>query len=32
LEKDPDIELPENVPVKNYLVSQKGKTKWSKIA
>lgn len=32
LEKDPDIELPENVPVKNFLVSQKGKTKWSKIA
>ncbi len=32
LEKDPDIELLENLPVKNYLVSQKGKTKWSKIA
>ncbi len=32
LENDPDIELPENVPVKDYLVSQKGKTKWSKIA
>jgi ATP-dependent DNA helicase RecG len=32
LEKDPDIELPENAPVKNFLVSQKGKTKWSKIA
>jgi ATP-dependent DNA helicase RecG len=32
LEKDPDIELPENLPVKNFLVSQKGKTKWSKIA
>jgi ATP-dependent DNA helicase RecG len=32
LENDPDIELLENVPVKSYLVSQKGKTKWSKIA
>ncbi len=32
LENDPDILLPENVNVKNFLVSQKGKTKWSKIA
>jgi ATP-dependent DNA helicase RecG len=32
LEKDPDIELEENIAVKNYLISQKGKTKWSKIA
>ena len=32
LETDPDILLPENVAVKNFLVSQKGKTKWSKIA
>ena len=32
LENDPDIELEENVAVKNYLISQKGKTKWSKIA
>jgi ATP-dependent DNA helicase RecG len=32
LETDPDIELAENEVVKNYLVSQKGKTKWSKIA
>jgi ATP-dependent DNA helicase RecG len=32
LEKDPDIELDENVPIKNFLISQKGKTMWSKIA
>ena len=32
LEKDPDIEMAEHLPVKNYLVSQKGKTKWSRIA
>ena len=32
LETDPDIELPENTPIKAYLISQKGKTKWSKIA
>jgi ATP-dependent DNA helicase RecG len=32
LETDPDLELAENLPVKSYLVSQKGKTKWSKIA
>jgi len=32
LKSDPDIMLPENEPVKNFLVSQKGKTKWSKIA
>ena len=32
LEADPDLELAENLPVQNYLVSQKGKTKWSKIA
>ena len=32
LEADPDILLPENIAVKNFLVSQKGKTKWSKIA
>lgn len=32
LAEDPDIEATENLPIKNYLVSQKGKTKWSKIA
>ena len=32
LEADPDILLEENLPIKNYLNSQKGKTKWSKIA
>ena len=32
LEIDPDLEMAENLPVKTYLVSQKGKTKWSKIA
>ena len=32
LEKDPDISLEENMAIKNYLVMQKGKTKWSKIA
>ncbi len=32
LNTDPDIMLQENEPVKNFLVSQKGKTKWSKIA
>ena len=29
---DPDINLPEHLPVKNYLQQQKAKTKWSKIA
>ena len=32
LETDPDILLTENEAVKNFLMSQKGKTKWSKIA
>ena len=32
LEKDPDLESAENLPVKNFIVSEKGKTKWSKIA
>jgi ATP-dependent DNA helicase RecG len=32
LEVDPDISLAENMPVKNHLVQQKTKTKWSKIA
>ena len=32
LEKDPDLEMAENLPLKEHLVSQKGKTKWSKIA
>ena len=32
LEADPDILLEENLSIKNYLNSQKGKTKWSKIA
>ena len=29
---DPDINMVQNLPVKNYLHQQKGKTKWSKIA
>ena len=32
LETDPDILLEENLPVKTFLISQKGKSKWSKIA
>lgn len=32
LTADPDLEAAENLPVKNYLVSQKGKTKWSRVA
>lgn len=32
LEKDPDLELAENLPIHQYLQSQKNKTKWSKIA
>ena len=32
LESDPDLELAEHLPVKNYLITQKGKTKWSRIA
>ena len=32
LADDPDLETAENLPVKNHLVSQKGKTKWSRIA
>ncbi len=32
LESDEDLQLEENQPIKNYLVLQKGKTKWSKIA
>jgi ATP-dependent DNA helicase RecG len=32
LEQDEDLAKEENLPVKNFLVSQKGKTKWSKIA
>lgn len=32
LDVDPDILLEENLPVKSFLISQKGKTKWSKIA
>ncbi|NOU38720.1 MAG: ATP-dependent DNA helicase RecG [Ferruginibacter sp.] len=32
LEQDPNIELKENEVIKKYLVSQKGKTSWSKIA
>jgi ATP-dependent DNA helicase RecG len=32
LETDGDLMLDENQPIKNYLVLQKGKTKWSKIA
>ncbi len=32
LETDPDIIMAENLPVKNYLHQQKGKTAWSKIS
>jgi ATP-dependent DNA helicase RecG len=32
LETDGDLLLEENLPIKNFLVMQKGKTKWSKIA
>jgi ATP-dependent DNA helicase RecG len=32
LTKDPDLVLAENLPVKQFLITQKGKTKWSKIA
>ena len=32
LETDPDIIMAENLPVKNYLHQQKGKTVWSKIS
>ena len=32
LEKDPGLQMAEHLPVKNYLVTQKGKTKWSRIA
>ena len=32
LDQDPDINVAENLPVKNYLQQQKGKTAWSKIS
>ena len=32
LETDPDINMAENLPLKNYLHQQKGKTAWSKIS
>ena len=32
LETDPDMNMTENLPVKNYLQQQKGKTVWSKIS
>ncbi|MFT3910489.1 MAG: hypothetical protein QM737_13775 [Ferruginibacter sp.] len=32
IEEDADLQLEENLPVKNYLQQQKGKTLWSKIA
>ncbi len=32
LEKDPELDLAENLPVKSFLHTQKAKTKWSKIA
>jgi ATP-dependent DNA helicase RecG len=32
LDTDPDINMAENLPVKNYLQQQKGKTAWSKIS
>ena len=32
VEKDPELERPENDPLKKYLLSLKGKTPWSKIS
>lgn len=32
LNEDPDLNMAENLPLKNYLHSQKGKTAWSKIS
>ncbi len=32
LNEDPDIEMAEHLPVKQHLVAEKGKTKWSRIA
>jgi ATP-dependent DNA helicase RecG len=32
LDKDPDLELPENLDLKSFLISQKGKTQWSRIS
>ena len=32
VEIDPDLIMAENLPVKNYLQMQKGKTVWSKIS
>ncbi len=32
IETDPELEKPENLPVRNFLHQQKGKTLWSKIA
>jgi ATP-dependent DNA helicase RecG len=32
IETDPDLSLADNLPVKNYLQSQKGRTAWSKIS
>ncbi len=32
IDEDPDLDLPVNLPLKNYLQSQKGKTPWSKIS
>ena len=32
LDADPDLTMAENLPVKNHLQSQKGKTIWSKIS
>jgi ATP-dependent DNA helicase RecG len=32
LETDPDMNMAENLPIKNYLQQQKGKTAWSKIS
>jgi ATP-dependent DNA helicase RecG len=32
LDEDPDIKMAENLPLKNYLDQQKGKTAWSKIS
>ena len=32
LDHDPDLNMDENLPVKNYLQQQKGKTAWSKIS
>ena len=32
IQSDPELEMPENLPIRNFLQQQKGKTLWSKIA